>query len=160
MSDAPLNLYKDVVRPHWIDYNGHLNDGYYAVAFGIATERFLEHINLHTDYLEKTGCTIYTAEAHISYLRELKEAAPLNVTCRVLGVDAKRIQIYQEMFHAEEGYLASSYEAMFLHVDQRILKTVPMPERVQAHLQEILKSHETLEPPILAGRSISLIQGA
>ncbi len=23
--DAPLQLYEDVVRPEWIDYNGHMN---------------------------------------------------------------------------------------------------------------------------------------
>ena len=154
MIDTPLKLYTDVVRPSWIDYNGHLNDGYYAVAFGIATERFLEHINLHTDYLVQTGCTIYTVEAHIVYLRELKEAAPLEVTCRVLGFDTKRIHLYQEMFHAEEGYLASSYEAMFLHVDQRILKTVPMPKNIQKHLSEIVTRHDRLEKPARAGRSI------
>lgn len=156
MIDAPLKLYKDVVRPDWIDYNAHLNDGYYAVAFGIATEKFLDYVGLHSDYLAQTGCTIYTAEAHISYLRELKEAAPLEVSSRVLGFDAKRIHLYQEMFHAEEGYLASSYEAMFLHVDQRILKTVAMPQHIQDHLAKILTRHESLEKPTRAGRRISL----
>jgi len=156
MTDAPLSLYNDVVRPEWIDYNGHLNDGYYAVAFGIATEKFLDYIHLHTDYLAQTGCTIYTAEAHIVYLRELKEAAPLKISCQVLGYDAKRIHIYQEMFHAQEEYLAASYEAMFLHVNQRILKTVAMPESIQAHLEEIVASHDKLERPARAGRSISL----
>lgn len=156
MRDAPLKLYTDVVRPDWIDYNGHLNDGYYAVAFGMATERFLDYISLHTDYLAGTGCTIYTAEAHIVYLRELKEAAPLEVTCRVLGCDAKRLHIYQEMFHAGEGYLAASYEAMFLHVDQSILKTVPMPDSVQVRLKELVTNHKRLEKPTRAGRSIGL----
>lgn len=156
MIDAPLKLYTDNVKPEWIDYNGHLNDGYYAVAFGMATENLMAYLNLHTDYLAQTGCTIYTAEAHLSYLRELKDHAPFKVTCQILGFDAKRIHIYQEMFHAEEGYLASSYEAMFLHVDQRILKTVPMPETIQEHLREIVTSHESLGRPARAGQGISL----
>jgi acyl-CoA thioester hydrolase len=35
---APYAAARDVVRPEWIDYNGHMNVGYYHVAFDIAAE--------------------------------------------------------------------------------------------------------------------------
>ena len=34
------------VRPEWIDYNGHMNVGYYLVAFDQATERLCEHFGV------------------------------------------------------------------------------------------------------------------
>ena len=154
--DSPLKLYTDVVRDNWIDYNGHLNDGYYAVSFGIAVEDFLRHVDLHTDYLAETNCTIYTVEAHISYLRELKVGTAIEVRCQVLGIDAKRIHLYQEMFNAEEGYLAATYEGMFLHINQNILKATPMPEDRQATLAAILAEHDKLGTPERAGRAIGL----
>ena len=33
---GPLKLWKGEVFPGWVDANGHMNDGYYAVAFGEA----------------------------------------------------------------------------------------------------------------------------
>lgn len=153
---SPLKLYKDVVRENWIDYNGHLNDGYYAVSFGIAVEDFLRHVDLHIDYLAESNCTIYTVEAHISYLRELKVGTAIEVTCQVLGFDAKRIHLYQEMFNAEEGYLAATYEGMFLHINQEILKSAAMPQNRQATLATLLAEHDKLGVPERAGRAIGL----
>jgi len=37
---APLDRYRDVVRPEWIDHNGHMNMGYYLVVFDFATDEF------------------------------------------------------------------------------------------------------------------------
>jgi acyl-CoA thioester hydrolase len=61
---APPLIYQDTVRKEWIDYNGHLNDGYYAVAFSLGAEQFLDYIGLYLDYREMTQCTIYTVETH------------------------------------------------------------------------------------------------
>jgi len=35
MIAAPLSLYKTRVKPEWVDYNNHLNDGYYLVIFSL-----------------------------------------------------------------------------------------------------------------------------
>jgi len=44
--DAPLDRYRDVVRPEWIDHNRHLNVGYYLVVFDYATDEFFRWIGL------------------------------------------------------------------------------------------------------------------
>ncbi len=150
-------VYKESVRKEWIDYNGHLNDGYYAVAFSLAAETFLDYIGLYLDYRQKTQCSIYTVETHITYLRELKEAAPIKISCRLLGFDQKRIHIFQEMRHTEANYLAATCEVMFLHVNQKgVVRTAPMPEEIQTLLEGILEEHSQLETPTQAGRSIQL----
>jgi len=86
MIQTPLELYQDKVHPEWIDYNGHLNDGYYAVSFGIATERVLEYVEMDNVYREQTQCTWYTAEAHINYLRELKEGSLIHCHSQMLRI--------------------------------------------------------------------------
>ena len=43
---APLDVYRDVVRPEWIDNNGHMNMGYYLVVFDFATDGFFRWIGL------------------------------------------------------------------------------------------------------------------
>src|SRR2546422_8376429 len=44
--DAPLDRYRDVVRPQWIDHNGHMNVGYYLVVFDYLTHEFFRWIGL------------------------------------------------------------------------------------------------------------------
>ena len=35
---APFDRYRTVVRPEWIDHNGHMNMGFYLVVFDLATD--------------------------------------------------------------------------------------------------------------------------
>jgi hypothetical protein len=51
MSEAvPLNLYCARVLPEWIDYNGHMNVGFYSVAFDHATDAFYDYVGLDDRY--------------------------------------------------------------------------------------------------------------
>lgn len=154
---APLSLYDDHVHPEWIDYNGHMNEGYYAVAFCHASDELLLYLGLGSDYPQRTNYAIYTVENHISYLRELKEGDPLRFTTQLLGCDAKRIHAFHAMYHAQEGYLAATMETMMIHVSQKPLRTAAMPEAILAHIEEIVASHQAILPhPPQAGRSIGL----
>ena len=42
--EVPLQIYRDKVRPEWIDYNGHMNVAYYVLAFDYATDAFFDHL--------------------------------------------------------------------------------------------------------------------
>ncbi len=154
--NRPLSLYTDTVRPAWIDYNRHMMDGYYAVAFSHATDAFLDHIGLHAEYRSQSGCSTYTAEGHILFLRELKAESPLRFTTQLLGYDAKRMHIFHAMHHATEGFLAATCEWMMIHVDTAQGRGVAMPEAVLAQLTAIEEIHANLPLPPQAGRIISL----
>lgn len=154
--NRPLSLYTDTVRPAWIDYNRHMMDGYYAVAFSHATDAFLDHIGLHAEYRAQSGCSTYTAEGHILFLRELKAESPLRFTTQLLGYDAKRMHIFHTMYHATEGFLAATCEWMMIHVDTTQGRGAAMPEAVLAQLAAIQEVHATLPLPPQAGRIISL----
>lgn len=153
---TPITLHTATVQPEWLDYNQHMTEGFYAVAFCQASEAFLDYLDIGPAYRERTGCTIYTVESHLNYLRELKVGAPLRFTTQLLGHDAKRMHVYHEMFHADEGYLAATFEVMMVHVDQHVVKTAPMPEPVLAQFAAIQQAHDTLPQPKWVGRTIQL----
>jgi acyl-CoA thioester hydrolase len=154
--NRPLALYTDTVRPEWIDYNRHMMDGYYAVAFSHATDAFLDHIGLDAAYRGRSSCSTYTAEGHILFLHELKADAPLRFTTQLLGYDAKRVHLFHAMHHATEHFLAATCEWMMLHVDTSQGRGAAMPTNVLARLATIHEAHTTLSLPPQAGRIISL----
>lgn len=41
-----VNLFESPVLSDWIDYNGHMNDAYYVVAFSKGIDAFMVHIEL------------------------------------------------------------------------------------------------------------------
>lgn len=154
--NAPLALYTDTARPEWVDYNRHMMDGYYAVAFSYATDAFLDCIGLDAAYRARSGCSTYTAEGHILFARELKADAPLRFTTQLLGFDAKRMHIFHTMHHTTEDFLAATCEWMMIHVDAAQGHSTPMPADVLARLEAIRSAHAGLPLPSQAGRIISL----
>ena len=54
---APLELSPGVVRPEWLDYNGHMNVAYYVLAFDHACDSFLDHIGMTYAYRARSGGT-------------------------------------------------------------------------------------------------------
>jgi len=153
---APLQLYSGVVPPEWIDYNRHLMDGYYLVAFTFATEALLEHVGFGPAYRDQTGCTIYTVEGHINFLREVKVGARLTYLTQILDYDAKRIHVFHSMLHADDQYLAATNELMFLHVNQATHNVEPMPAPQLARVEQIAQAHARLPRPAQAGRGVGI----
>ena len=70
--------------------------------------------------------TIYTAEVHVCYVRELHLGDKVTVTFQLLDHDEKRLRAYQEIRHAD-GWLAATSETLSLHVDMTGPKVAPFP---------------------------------
>ena len=152
---TPFAEGRDVVRPDWIDYNGHMNVGYYQVVFDLAADVFFDFLGLTQDFRKKHGSTTFALEAHANFLREVKEGDPLRFEARLVDFDAKRIHFYQEMFHATEGYLAASQESLSAHVSMATRRTSPFPEELLGHLAKIKAAHATLPRPWQLGHVIT-----
>ena len=153
---APFVSSVMTVAPDWIDYNGHLNMAYYNVLFDRAVDEAYELIGIGLDYLKIQGHSTFTAEAHVRYLRELKEGDPVRVTFQLLDYDAKRIHYFEQLLHAEEGWLSATSENMTLHVDMAAKKVVPFPETVMRSLAAMKAAHAHLPRPDGAGRAIKM----
>ena len=153
---APFDAYRDVVRPEWIDHNQHMNMGFYMVVFDFATDAFFDHVGLDRPYHRRANVTTFSLEGHITYQREVREGDPLRFTTRLVDFDAKRIHYLHEMYHAQEGYLASTNELMSLHVSEETRRSAPMADDVLARLAEVKAAHGRLEPSPFVGRVIGL----
>jgi acyl-CoA thioester hydrolase len=153
---APLLLRRASVPPEWIDYNAHMMDGYYAVAFSSGIDAFMDQTGLDAAYRAQTHGTLYTAEMHIVYLRELKTGVPFRLSGQLLDYDARRIHLFLELCHDTQAFTAATAEAMLLHVNQDLGRVVPMPEPIVTRLAELSAVHAPLPVPTQVGRKISL----
>lgn len=156
---TPFAAATAVVLPQWIDLNGHMNVGYYHVAFDVAAEPFFEFLGFTPEFRKRTGASTFALESHLSFVRELKEGDPIRYEARLLDFDRKRLHFYQEMFHGTEGWLAATYETLSVHVDMTQRRTAPMPEELMRRLEEILRAHATLPRPWQVGHVISARSG-
>ena len=158
MNAAPLELHTDRVRPEWIDANDHMNVAYYMLAFDGATDALLDYLGLDPEYTQATGGSTFTAEAHISYLREVLEGDPLRFTTRLLAYDAKRFHYVHCMYHAEKNHLAATCEFMVLSVDLKNRRVAPLPELALTKLDELLRAHADLPVPEQVGHVMAVKQ--
>lgn len=150
---TPLRIYSDVVKPEWIDYNGHMTEAYYVLTFGFATEEFHDHVGGGEAYRDRTGSSLYTVEAHINYLREVKERTPLNFGTQLLNFDDKRIHLFHTML-VDDDVVVATTEVVALHVDSEPSVT-PMPEDILENLRLIYEAHKGIPQHRNAGRRIS-----
>jgi len=148
------------VKEDWIDYNGHLNMAYYNVLFDTAVDDAFHKLGLGPDYVKQRQASFFTAEVHVCYVRELEAGMPVNVTLQLIDFDAKRAHFFQELKHAEEGWLSATSEQMSLHVDMAARKVAPWPEDILANLEALSKAHANLPRPERAGRSIGIKRSA
>jgi acyl-CoA thioester hydrolase len=153
---APLDRHRARVKPEWVDVNGHMNVGFYVVAFDQATDTLCELLGVSWEYTRREIGMIFVLEAHVTYDRELLPDAPFRVTTQLLGHDEKRIHIFHEMYHAEEGFLAATNELAILHVDFNARRAAPWPQETQARIAAMGETHGKLPWPEKAGRTISL----
>jgi len=156
--DAPLDRYRDVVRPEWIDHNRHMNVGYYLVVFDFATDEFFRWIGLDEAHRRERQVTTFCLEAHVTYHREVRVGDPLRFTTLLLAHDVKRIHYVHQMYHAEDGYLAATNELMSLHVSESTRRSAPMASEILERLVRIQAAHDALPRPPQVGRTIGLVQ--
>jgi acyl-CoA thioester hydrolase len=143
------------VEPQWTDYNGHLNMAYYNVLFDRAADHGLSALGITLDYVKTRKLTIYTAEAHITYVRELHAGQKVYATFHIIDHDLKRLHVFQELYH-EDGWLAATSEIMSLHIDQSGPKVAPFPADILANIEAMAREHARLERPTRVGRSIGI----
>lgn len=156
MEDGALHLHDDIVRPEWIDYNGHMNVAYYVLAFDFATDAFLDHIGLDRQYKQEANCTTFVVDMNVCYLGEVLEGDKLRFSTQILNADEKRLHYFHRMYHADKGFLAATNELMTVHISLETRRIAPMRESLQKRVSEIRKEHALLPIPEQAGRLIAI----
>lgn len=158
MADAAaLTLYRTTVPAEWVDYNGHMNDACYCIAFSRTTDALIDHIGMDADYRARVGRSLFTLESHVCYLREAKEGEALRATVQLLGHDAKRLRLFLALYRDADDVLLATAEQMFLHVDTTVPKAAPFDAPVQVRVDVLWALHAGLPVPPQAGRAIAAL---
>jgi acyl-CoA thioester hydrolase len=156
MTSSPVVEYQDIVRPEWIDSNGHLNLAYYVVVFDLATDALYKALDIGDAYREASGNSCFTAETHTLYEREVHLGDKLLVRTWLLGSDKKRIHYFHEMFHSDSNERSAVQELMALHIDMSVRRVAEFPPEKYAALQAAVRQYAPPTLPKGAGRRIAL----
>lgn len=151
-----LVLLRAQTRPEWLDYNGHVRDAYYLLVFSHAVDALMERIGMDAAARERGGHTLYTAELHLRYLREIRQQAELRVEGRLLERDAKRLRLYLSLHRDEEADAAAGCELMLLNVDPGLGRSAPYSAPVRHSLDALARRQAGLPWPEDCGRRIEM----
>lgn len=152
---TPLDLYNAPVEPDWVDYNNHMTESAFLLAFGWASDKLFRYIGIDEAY-RASGHSFFTVETHINYLQEAALGDPLRFTTHVLGVDAKRLHFFHAMYHADTDELLCTTEQMLLHVDNNEGRTAAILPGPATALAAIAEAHADLPVPDQVGRVMNI----
>lgn len=153
--DLPPSRFR--VLSDWVDYNGHMGDFAYGIAFSRSVTAVMEEIGLDEAYRTAARATLYTLEMRIGYQRECHEGDALVVETRVLDADAKRMHLYQEMRSGDRTLLAWC-EQVLLHVarDTGTPHAAPFPPATAERLARLSDQFQQAERPAWLERRTGL----
>ena len=148
----PITIHSEDVKSSWLDAYGHMNEGYYLVAFSNANWALQDHFSVGPSYTTVSNRGLYTAESHIRYLKEVRAPARLKFVSYILGVDSKKIHLGHVL--QVEGKVCSTVECILIHVDMQTGRACPFSED-----QVALFSEKLDDQPDWVGSRVSLRRG-
>lgn len=152
---APLHLISTTVPREWVDYNGHMSESCYLLAFGDQSDAFFRLIGIDEAY-RAGGHSLFTVQTMIFNLAEAHLGDRLNLSLQLIDVDEKRLHIFHAMHNAVTGELLATGEQMLVHVDMAAGRSAPMPSDLYARVQAVLAAHANLPRPAQVGRNIAI----
>ncbi len=153
--EAPLHLHDTPALAEWMDYNGHMSESCYLLAFGDSADAFFRYIGIDEAY-RAAGHSLYTSETHLHHRAEAAEGEPLVMTLQVLDLDRRRLHIFHEMRHGDTGTLLASAEQLLVHVDMAAGRSSDMPDDLYDRITAIRRAHAALPRPDVVGRPIGI----
>jgi acyl-CoA thioester hydrolase len=127
------------VDPSWVDIYGHMNMAFYVKLFDDLGYDILSEYGLGERYTRDFGFGLFTIEANIRYLKEVRADAPLTVSLQIDKADGKRLWTSLEMRHTEQGYVAATMNQLAINVSLATRRVVPFP----SHLDSVLESYRS-----------------
>ena len=127
------------VQPQWIDYNGHMNMGYYVVAFDeLSTDAWFTSLDIGAEHFKRCNNSTFTLGCNIDYLREVFAGDRLRLTTQLIDYDHKRLHYYHCMYNEDKDYLAATNECLTLYVDMETRRSTSFdPDYMQRFEQEL-----------------------
>jgi acyl-CoA thioester hydrolase len=153
--EAPLRLHRTTAPAEWMDYNEHMSESCYLLAFGDSADAFFRYIGIDETY-RAAGHSLYTSETHLHHRQEAAEGEPLVMTLQVLDHDRRRLHIFHEMRHGDTHELLASAEQLLVHVDMAAGRSSDMPDDLHDRIAAIHAAHASLPRPDVVGRPMGI----
>lgn len=145
------------VEAAWIDYNGHMNSAFYALAFDQSLDVVLEDsFGIGATYATECGRGPYVVQNHIHYLAELLKGEIFRVRLRLVDADAKRLHCFMEMVRERDGAVVATSEQLLLHVDLHERRSVPFAGDRYERTQFVLRAHADYPRPDRLGAPLGI----
>ncbi len=145
------------VKPDWIDYNGHMNMGYYLVAFDcIATDNFYDYLGIGVEHKQTAGKSTFSLASNIDFIGEVMEGDPLRFTSQLVDFDHKRLHFMHCLYHADEGYLAATNENLGMYIDMTTRRSTTFTDEQMARFQQELELGQHHGLPERCGRKLGI----
>lgn len=152
---APLQLYTALVPGDWVDYNEHMSESSFLLAFGNNSDAFFRYIGIDESYRD-AGHSLFTVETHIHNIAQARQGDRLALSLSVLDLDAKRVHILHTMTHPDTGESVAVGEQLLVHVDTNIGRSSELPPHLHERLSRIQRAHATLSRPDFIGRPVGI----
>ena len=149
-------IFKINVQEEWIDYNNHMQDAYYGLAFSYAVDHFQDAVGFDEDYRSRTGCTIFVVEDHKFYLNEVKLRSELVIKTTLLDADKKKFILQSQMLVNDKKVATSEMLQAHVKTDPTP-KITEMPQVIYDRFTDLLKQKNDVNMGLVS-RKLSLHQ--
>ncbi|MCE5038591.1 thioesterase family protein [Staphylococcus auricularis] len=143
------------VTEDMIDHNGHMHDSDYNIVFSKAINEFHYQHGLSLAERDQLDYTVFTAEAHTSYLSELAKEDHFNIHVYIYDYDEKRIHFFL-MLYKDDDTLAATNEVMMIGIDRSTNQTAPFPASFFTQLEQAYHAQPQVNWPKQLGHRISV----
>lgn len=153
---APLDIHRGKALKEWLDWNGHMNLGYYVVAFDHATTTLCRQLGVAAEYTRDEIGMYFVLECHVNYERELKEGDKFGIKTQVLDHDQRRLHIFHTMYSLPGEQLVATNELMVMNIDYKSRRPAPWPTWASDRIEMIAPKHLAMPRPKHAGSVIGI----
>lgn len=148
-------IYRNTVQPSWIDRNNHMHDAQYYSIFSDAVVGFFESVDLSISYRPDQEITIFSIEAHISFLNELLLDDQFYIKFHIHDYDAKRVHLFLTMYN-EQDECTATYEVIMMGVSHHTRRSMNFPEPVYDKIKTYFDSQQPFDIPKQLGHVIGI----
>ncbi|WP_082929189.1 thioesterase family protein [Rhizobium aegyptiacum] len=138
-----------------IDNNNHMHDAYYNVIFSDVINEFNYSHGLSLKEREESQYTVFTIEAHTTYLAELSLDQSFTVELYLYDYDYKRTHLFLRMLH-EDGTIAATNAVIMMGIDKNQRRSAPFPEKYMEFIEAYDLEQEKIEWPKQLGHRIGI----
>lgn len=153
---APFAEFRTIVKPDYVDHNGHMGIRSYTRLFDEATGPFYDFLNISRTNVREHGGTIFALQDTAWYRREVMLDDPLLITSQLIEHDHNKVVSFFTMHQTRDNYEAAMFEIIEIFIDRETRKPKPFPAVITERLAEVQKAHDALPRPPLSGRGVGI----